>query len=59
MSEPTKITVLAPFRCGGKLVKEKTTLEVDKQISKKDAKAMVANGLARWVQSKAKKEGDE
>lgn len=62
MSEVDKIRVLKPFRSGGKPRKEKDELIIGTDISKKDARAMVAGKLAEYVEpakGKAKQKADD
>lgn len=53
MSEQTKIVVTSPFRCGGKLVKANKQLTVGDDVSKSEARALVFQKKAKWLEAKS------
>ncbi|MEY8204881.1 MAG: hypothetical protein RPR40_07365 [Bermanella sp.] len=57
MSDLKTVVVVSNFRCKGKLAQKGDWLAVGEDISKSDAKAVVASGVARAVKKDEKKPG--
>lgn len=53
MSEQAKIVVVTQFRCGGKVVKPKKQLTVGEDVSKSEARSLVSQGKAKWLEAKS------